>query len=81
MLLKFPSSRVALKPGEVLTLVDAKGMSIRPCGAQVWITEEGDNTDFVVRPGEDFVVGHAGRTLVQALEPTWVDLEEKKLAA
>jgi len=80
MLLNFPASRVALKAGEVLSLDDAKGIHIRPCGAQVWVTEEGDSSDFVVKPGEDFIVTRAGRTLVQALEPTWVDLEEKLAA-
>jgi hypothetical protein len=70
------ASRVALESGQVLTIDDAKGVHIRPCAAKVWITEEGDCSDFVVAPGEDFVVSHKGRTLIQAIDPTWVDLEE-----
>jgi hypothetical protein len=76
MHLNLTSSRVALQPGEVLTLDDAEGVHIRPRGAKVWITEEGDFSDFVVSPGDDFVVQHPGRTVVQAIDPTWVDLEE-----
>ena len=76
MQLKTSSSRVSLQPGEVLTIDDAEGVHIRPAKAKVWITEEGDCTDFVVSPGEDFVVNHAGRTVIQAIDPTWVDLQE-----
>ncbi len=76
MHLKTTSSRVSLEPGQVLTLEDARGVHVRPNKAKVWITEEGDCTDFVVNPGEDFVVNHAGRTVIQAIDPTWVDLQE-----
>jgi Protein of unknown function (DUF2917) len=76
MRLKVSSSKVVLNPGQVLTIDDARGVHIRPKAAKVWVTEEGDCSDFVVAPGEDFVVSHAGRTLVQAIDSTWVDLEE-----
>jgi DNA-binding beta-propeller fold protein YncE len=76
MHLKLTSSKVILEPGQVLTLDDAEGVHIRPDGAKVWVTEEGDCSDFVVNPGEDFVVSHAGRTVVQAIDKTWVDLQE-----
>lgn len=76
MHLNLTASRVALEPGQVLTLDDAAGVRIRPRIARVWVTEEGDCSDFVVNPGEDFVVQNRGRTLVQAIESTWVDLEE-----
>jgi hypothetical protein len=76
MQLNVTSSRVALEPGQVLTLDDAEGVHIRPRGAKVWITEEGDSSDFVVNPGEEFVVAHDGRTLIQAIDTTWVDLHE-----
>ena len=70
MQLNVTSSRVVLEPGQVLTLDDAKGVHIRPRGARVWITEEGDCTDFVVNPGEDFIVSHRGRTVLQAIDTT-----------
>ena len=76
MHLKTSSSRVELEPGEVLTLDDAAGVHIRPSKAKVWVTEEGDCSDFVVNPGEDFVVNHAGRTVIQAIDSTWVDLQD-----
>jgi len=76
MRLKVTSSKVVLEPGQVLTIDDAKGVHIRPVGAKVWVTEEGDCSDFVVNPGEEFVVSRKGRTVVQAIDTTWVDLQE-----
>ena len=76
MHLNVTSSKVVLEPGQVLTLDDAEGVHILPRGARVWITEEGDCSDFVVNPGEEFVVAHAGRTVVQAIDTTWIDLRE-----
>jgi hypothetical protein len=40
----------------------------------VWITEEGEPRDFVVGPGEAFVVTRPGRTVVQAMAATRVAL-------
>lgn len=76
MRLKVTSSKVVLEPGQVLTIDDAKGVHIRPVGAKVWVTEEGDCSDFVVNPGEEFIVSRKGRTVVQAIDTTWVDLQE-----
>jgi hypothetical protein len=76
MHLNLTTSKVALESGQVLTLDDAVGVHIRPGGAKVWITEEGEGSDFVVNPGEDFIVSRAGRTVVQAIDTTWVDLRE-----
>jgi len=66
----------ALAAGEVATLDDACGAAIRARGGAVWITEEGVHEDFVVAPGEAFIVRRAGRTLVQALEAAWVSVRE-----
>lgn len=76
MHLNVTSSKVVLEPGQVLTLENAKGVRILPRGARVWITEEGECSDFVVNPGEEFVVAHPGRTVVQAIDTTWIDLRE-----
>jgi hypothetical protein len=43
----------------------------------VWITEEGEPRDFVVGPGEAFLVTRAGRTLVQAMAPAHVALRRE----
>ncbi len=66
----------ALAPGEVATLDDACGAAIRAHGGALWITEEGVLEDFVVAPGESFVVRRDGRTLVQAIEAAWITVRE-----
>ncbi len=71
--------RLALEPGQVVSLDDACGALIEPTGGRVWITEEGERKDFVVRSGETFVVSRAGRTVVQAVERVWVTLREGAL--
>ncbi len=67
---------VALKEGEVLALDDAAGTSIKARCGSVWITEEGETKDFVIGPGESRVVKRPGRTLVQALKPSWISIRE-----
>ena len=67
----------ALAPGQVATLDDACGAAIHSREGRLWITEEGVLEDFVVAPGESFVVRRAGRTLVQALEAAWITVRER----
>lgn len=65
---------LCLDEDQLLALDDACGTTIRPREGRLWITEEGEPRDFVVGPGEAFVVTRAGRTLVQAVAPTRVAL-------
>jgi hypothetical protein len=67
---------VALEAGEVLTLEDAQGTTILARLGTVWITEEGDERDHIVGPGDSLVVARRGRTVVQALKAAWVSLTE-----
>jgi len=63
-----------LKSGQVLTLDDAEGTSVRlRCGA-LWITEEGNRDDIVLGAGENRVIAHRGRTLIQAMKTSWVSI-------
>jgi hypothetical protein len=76
MHLELATPRFALEPGQAVSLDDACGAVIEPAGGRLWITEEGDRRDFVVHPGESFVVSRAGRTVVQAVEGAWITLRE-----
>ena len=76
MVLNVNAPELALDRGQVLTLDDAAGTCIHARTGQVWITEEGSVKDNVLGPGEVFVVGHAGRTVVQAMKPAWVSLTD-----
>jgi hypothetical protein len=67
---------LSLQPGQLLSLDDACGAFIEPRDGALWVTEEGERKDHVVKPGERFVVSRPGRTLVQAIDATWVRVRE-----
>ena len=64
-----------LETGQVISLDDAWGTRIRTRVGTVWVTEEGDIDDHIVGPGDARVVSHDGRTVVQALAPSWISIE------
>ena len=65
-----------LREGEIVTLLDAEGARIAAHRGTVWVTEEGDRDDHIVAAGEALVVGHAGRTVVQAIGPARIAIRE-----
>jgi hypothetical protein len=65
---------LALELGQVVTLDDAAGHSIRTRSGTVWVTEEGNFKDFIVGPGEVLVVKAGGRTVLQALQPACISI-------
>src|SRR5450755_3337477 len=60
MQLKRRSPELALQAGQVLTLDDAQGARILSRRGTVWITEEGNNKDHIVGPGDAIVVARPG---------------------
>jgi hypothetical protein len=77
MHLQLEAPVLALEAGQLVSLDDACGTSIHSRLGTVWITEEGEPRDFVVGPGEAFLVTRAGRTLVQAMAPAHVALRRE----
>jgi quercetin dioxygenase-like cupin family protein len=74
MELRLNAPVIALEPGQVLTLDDAAGTRIRARSGTVWVTEENDREDHIVRAGDARTVARGGRTVIQALESSWVAL-------
>ena len=74
MQLDLASPLLALEPGQVVTLDDARGTRIAARYGAVWVTEEGSVQDHIVEPGQTFVVEREGRTVVQAMQPAWIAL-------
>ena len=66
---------LCLQAGEVLTLDDAAGRRIHAAMGSVWVTEEDDRTDHIVLMGDSLLVEKGGRTVVQALAPSWVVIQ------
>lgn len=75
MTLNLESPVLALEAGQVLTLDDAAGTRIVSRLGTVWVTEEGDQEDHILGPGETLTIDRGGRTLLQALQPAWVALQ------
>ena len=61
---------LALEPGQIVTLDDARGVRIRATGGAVWVTYEDSANDLIVEPGRTLVIARDGRTVVQAMQPT-----------
>ncbi len=56
MNLRVEAPVLSLEAGQFLSLDDACGTRIQSNEGTVWITEEGEPRDFVVGPGEAYVV-------------------------
>ena len=53
----------------LLGIDDGRGLRLRVASGAVWLTQQDDGRDVVLREGESFVIDRAGRTVVQALDP------------
>ncbi len=54
--------------GGVLRLRDASGLVLHVWSGEVWITQEGDPRDIVLREGDQFTLDRPGLALVQVLD-------------
>jgi hypothetical protein len=77
MTTKTESPLVVLQAGEVISLDDARGVRIGTRIGTVRVTEEGDIDDHIVGPGDARVIAHDGRTVVQALAPSWIAIDAR----
>jgi hypothetical protein len=66
---------LTLETGQVVTLDGAAGRRISARFGSVWVTEEGNAKDFVLAGGETLVVKGRGRTVVQALQPSYITIQ------
>ena len=57
---------ISLKGREAITLPDIRGATLRITQGTVWLTQEHDRGDVVLRAGDNFVVEADGATVVEA---------------
>ncbi len=57
---------------------DMRGLQIRCQSGRLWITQADDEQDYVLRAGEQFVVGKRGLVLIQSLGEGLVQLISPK---
>jgi hypothetical protein len=62
-----PSAEYRLHTDQPLRLEDAGGRVVEAIAGVSWITAYGQQTDFILRPGQRFVVPNDGLTLVEGL--------------
>jgi hypothetical protein len=55
-----------LRAREVFDIRDGKGLAVRCLAGSLWITQDGDSDDVVVKAGECFVLDRGGLALVSA---------------
>lgn len=60
--------RIELSAGELMRLSDANRWRIIVCRrGRVWVTQEADVRDYVLEPGQMFVIAQPGTVILQAL--------------
>ena|SRR5581483_8347306 len=57
---------VELADREAITLPDVRGATLRVTRGVLWLTQDGDRNDVVLRAGDNFVVEKDGNTVVEA---------------
>ena len=57
---------VELNTRETLTLPDVRGATLRVARGTVWITQENDSQDIVLRAGDTWTVERDGLTILEA---------------
>ena len=75
MNLNLDNPTLALDPGQVVTLDDAAGSRLSARIGTVWVTYEGSMKDVILGPGESIIIARDGRTVVQALQASFLTIQ------
>jgi len=68
MNIELNSSTVTLSPASVIAVQDAAGSRVLCRSGILWVTQEGELRDSIVRAGEVLTLRKPGRTVIGALE-------------
>ena len=72
---------VELEHGSLLPVHDGAGATVVCLQGDLWITQQGDGDDIVLRAGESLRLARNGRTLVQALSAARVAIQAPAASA
>src|SRR3954465_12182163 len=71
-----PTGSIRLEERQVFDIHNGVGLSVRCVSGAVWITQDGDRDDRIIKPGQTFVLDRKGLTLVSApIGPATVRVE------
>jgi len=68
---------VRLNPHNSFQMRDARGACIHVHWGDLWITQEGDRKDHIVKAGESFAISNSGTALLSALNEAGVSVMKK----
>lgn len=68
---------VRLNPDNNVQMNDACGACIHVHWGDLWITQEGDLKDHIVKTGESFAINRSGTTILNAMNESGVSVMEK----
>ena len=68
------SSRLRLSNGAVASFGPSTPIQVRVIDGQLWITQEGDPRDVIVRPGMSYLSARHGKVVVQALDRATIEV-------
>ena len=68
---------VRLNPDNNFQVHDARGSCIHVHWGDLWITQEGDLKDHIVKTGESFAISNSGTTFLSAMNEAGVSVMEK----
>ncbi len=57
---------IEMSPRETVTLPDVRGTTLRVARGTLWITQEDDSQDIVLRTGDTWTVERNGLTIIEA---------------
>lgn len=72
---------VELERGGLLPLHDSAGASVACLDGELWITQENEGSDIILRPGESLRLSSDGRSVVQALRAARIAVEAPPASA
>jgi Protein of unknown function (DUF2917) len=68
---------IDLQRGRFLRVREGAGSTITAHAGSVWITEQDNPRDVVLRPGQSFTLGRPGLALVEAFSDAAVSFEQR----
>jgi hypothetical protein len=71
-----PTMTIDLQRGTLLRLTRGAGSTLTARSGEVWITEQDNLRDVVLRPGQSFRLARPGLALVEAVEDASISLEQ-----
>lgn len=74
MRLSLRQPTLQLAKGELISLREAKVLTLEVCRGRVWVTSEGHGGDAFPRPGDRMEIPPVGLTVIEAIEDSTVRL-------